>query len=125
MLLASSCNDKDIPKIPYVYVDLILYPNSLDYIPVGGYIYKNEGYRGIVIYRLNFEEFRIYERCCTYDPEKDCGKVDVNDSGLILGCECCGSQFEILEGSPTTGPASYSLFRYNHTYDGERLHIYN
>lgn len=122
----SACNEKDKPNIPYFYVDILLYPNTMDYIPVGGYLYKdNYGYRGILIYRLTYEEFRVYERCCTYDPDKECAQTKVDESGLILGCECCNSHFEILEGSPTTGPATYQLFRYNYTFDGEQLHIYN
>ena len=52
LLVAPGCNKDNQPLIPYAYVNRQLYPNTMDYIPVGGYIYLAEGYRGIVIYRL-------------------------------------------------------------------------
>jgi hypothetical protein len=67
LLIAVSCEKDKQPAIPYVYVNEVLFPNSLDYIPEGGYKYLNAGYRGIVVYR-QFNEFRVYERCCPYDP---------------------------------------------------------
>ena len=64
LMVVAGCGKDNQPQIPYVYVSLQLYPNSLDYIPTGGYKYiENAGYRGIVIYRLLPDEFRVYERC--------------------------------------------------------------
>lgn len=37
LLVVPGCNKEKQPQIPYVYVNLQLYPNSLDYIPVSGY----------------------------------------------------------------------------------------
>lgn len=60
ILWFSGCGKEEQPDIPYVYVNEILYHNSMDYIPVSGYLYVEAGYRGIVVYRQNLEEFSVF-----------------------------------------------------------------
>jgi len=125
LLVVPACNKDNQPQIPYVYVNLMLYPNTLDYIPVGGYRYENAGYRGILIYRLLPDEFAVFERCCPYDPEKTGARVSVDASGLQCTDSVCMSKFILLNGTPTQGPSPYSLMQYQYTYDGETLQIFN
>jgi hypothetical protein len=126
VLFALSCGKDKQPSIPYVYVNEVLYPNSLDYIPVGGYKYLNAGYRGIVIYRMLPDEFRVYERCCPYDPQKTNARINVNPDNVTAIDTVCKSHYVLLDGSPTgNGPSHYSLMTYNFSYDGEKLLIYN
>lgn len=125
LAIVPGCNKDNQPLIPYVYVNLQLYPNSLDYIPVGGYKYINAGYRGIVIYRLLPEQFGVYERCCPYDPEKTGARVSVDAAGSTCVDSICMSKFILYDGSPYGGPSPYSLMQYKYTYDGETLQIYN
>jgi hypothetical protein len=126
VLFAFSCDKDKQPTIPYVYINEMLYPNSMDFIPVGGYIYVNAGYRGLVVYRMLTDEFRVYERCCPYDPEKTNARIVVNSDNTTAIDSCCMSQFILLDGSPYgNGPSPYSLMTYNYSYDGERLMIYN
>lgn len=122
----SSCKkDKQTPVIPYVYVNLQLYPNNLDYIPVSGSVYVTGGYRGLIVYRMNTDEFLAYERCCPYDPDKDCARVQVEKSGITAVDSCCGSRYILTDGSPIQGPSGYSLQQYRTSYDGNQLRIFN
>ena len=125
VLFAFSCKKDKQPAIPYVFVNEILYPNSLDFINVSGYKYINAGYRGIVIYRLSNEEFRVYERCCPYDPEKANAKIIVEANNITAIDTVCKSRFSLVDGVPFQGPSRYSLMTYNYSYDGEKLLIYN
>jgi hypothetical protein len=107
----------------------------MDYIEDGGWVYvtANTPSRGIIVYRLFHESFKVYERTCTYDPDGcctsspvySCSKLLVESSGLTILDTCCNSQFLITDGTPFNGPATYSLKEYNTEYDGEVLHIFN
>jgi len=129
LFLSLSCGKENQPDIPYVYVYKELYPNSLDYIPIGGYIYVNAGYRGIVVYRLLQDEFRVYERCCPYDPENPNARIIVNSDNSTAIDTCCNSQYSlVLDGTPFgDGPSPYSLVSYYYNYDSysEKLTIYS
>jgi len=123
--LASCHKDKQTPVIPYVYVNIQLYPNTLDFIPVSGWVYVTGGYRGLIVYRMGSNEFMAYERTCPYDPEKDCARVQVESSGITAIDSCCGSRFVLTDGSPIKGPSGYPLQQYRTSYDGDLLRIFN
>jgi hypothetical protein len=125
LIVVPGCDKDNQPTIPYVNVNLQLYPNTLDFIPVGGYKYLSEGYRGIVIYRLLPEEFAVYERCCPYDPEKTGARISVDASNITCVDSVCMSKFVLTDGTPYSGPSPYSLMQYRWNYDGEVLYIYN
>lgn len=125
IFIIPGCGRENQPKIPYVYVNLLLYPNSLDFIPVGGYKYVNAGYRGIVIYRFQKDDFMVYERCCPYDPEKTGARIVVDPSGSTCVDSVCGSHYILYDGSPFKGPSPYLLMQYRYTYDGEVLQVFN
>jgi hypothetical protein len=126
LILTPGCRNDKQPSIPYVYVNLQLYPNSMDFIPVGGYKYVNGGYRGIIVYRQLQDEFSVYERCCPYDPEQTRARVYVDASGSTCTDSVCKSQFILYDGSPFKGLSPYSLMKYQCSYDGyDMLQIYN
>jgi nitrite reductase/ring-hydroxylating ferredoxin subunit len=126
LLLILGCGKDKQPQIPYVYVSLQLYPNSLDYIPYGGSLVKdNVGYRGIIIYHPLPNEFMVYERCCPNDPEATGARVVVDPGNSTCTCPICDSKFILYNGSPYEGPSPYSLMQYRTSYDGEVLMIYN
>ena len=119
---------KDKDEIPSVSVNILIDPNSTQYLELnapGGYLYLTGGVRGIIVYRLSQNEFMAYERDCPYQPSNSCALVEVEASGLTLIDSCCGSKFIITDGSVIKGPANRSLKYYNNTYDGNMLHIYN
>jgi len=123
----SSCK-KDKDAVPYVYTDFYIYstdPNFIALNAVQGWVYVTGGSRGVLIYRKSLNEFMAYDRPCTYNTTDPCGKVEVDLSNLICVDNCCGSKFLITDGSVQTAPAYVPLKRYQTTWDGTVLHVYN
>lgn len=112
-------------SIPYVYVNFSIYPNTLDFIPDGGWVTVSGGYKGIIIYRPMHEEFLAFERACPYDPLEDSARLEVETSGIIAVDPHCGSRFLLTDGSPVEGPATISLKQYRTRYDGYSLSVSN
>jgi Rieske Fe-S protein len=127
-LLLFSCN-KDGYEFPYATINTYLYPSNAEYGGLhfpGGTAYINGGVNGILIFQDYFNTYIAYDRACTNDPLNGCEQVYI-DSELTntLSCSCCDSQFLIYDGSVIRGPASHALHRYQTTFDGIRLSIYN
>lgn len=133
-----SCDKNEGPEIDPGYVNIFIQPNSTEYIELnspGGwvYLYANPPSRGIIVYRLSQDEFKAYERtptynpdeCCVYEPVVECARIVVDESGILANDTCSGSQYILLDGSVTKGPAQYGLYAFRTNYDGETLHIYN
>lgn len=129
LLLMSCGKDEKTPSqgiIPDVYVNFEIMPNGIDFLMAGDWkAYNGEGYRGVIIYRIDQFTFNAFERACPYDPQEECAIVEVDGSGLILVDSCCMSQYNILDGMPIGGPTSYPLKQYFTEYDGVRLHVFN
>ena len=114
--------------IPYASVNFTIYPDDVNYAPlnhIGGHMYFTGGVNGIVVYRVNYDTFAAYDRACSYDWEDLNSWLWMEDNGLILRDSCCGSQFNILDGTVISGPAYYPLKYYRTTYDGRRLRVHN
>ncbi len=130
LLTFASCKKKAVEStIPHRSVNILVYPNDPAYFDLsspGGHVYINGGYRGILIYRYNQEEFRVFDRACPYDPSEDCGRVHFESQGDVMVQDtCCLSTFQVIDGSVVSGPSTQPLKAYNHTFDGNELHIYN
>ncbi len=129
LIFTYSCDKKNEQGegiIPNVYVNFTIFPNTIDYIAPGSYKYYNDqGYRGIIIYQDVQNVFYAYERTCPYDPDKDCARVEVNESGVIAVDSCCMSQYLLLDGSPFSGPSTLPLKRYYIQYNGDALTVIN
>jgi nitrite reductase/ring-hydroxylating ferredoxin subunit len=123
--LISCRKDKQSPPIQPVYVNIQLYPNTLDYIPISGWRYVTGGNRGLIVYRMTSDQFMAYERTCPYDPQKEFARVNVNSTGIIAVDSVCGSQFVLTDGSPIKGPSGYPLNQYQTSYNGDLLRIFN
>jgi nitrite reductase/ring-hydroxylating ferredoxin subunit len=130
LIFIFSCKKDTIDSsIPFRQVNLLIYPNDPAYFDIsspGGHVYINGGYNGIIIYRFNQEEFRVFDRACPYDPLETCARVHFDSQGDVLVKDtCCLSRFQVIDGSVVSGPAAQPLKPYNHSYDGNVLHIYN
>ena len=129
LLLVFACKDEDDSQegiIPNVYVNFFLQPDGIDFIPVGNWKYYDyEGYRGVLIYRIDQFNFNAFERTCPYDPEEEYAIVEVDLSGILLIDSCCMSQYSILDGMPAGGPSNLPLKQYFTDYDGTTLQVYN
>lgn len=127
-LIFSSCERSNRSGIPYVPVNLQLTvsnPEFSNLLAVGGWVQIGGGSQGIIVYRFSPEEFRAYDRHCTFQIEENC-RVTVDNSDInAVDTECCDSKFLIIDGAPIDGPAAIGLQQYNTQFDGNTLLIYN
>jgi hypothetical protein len=130
LLILSSCkkdaDDQNQNFIPNVPVNFFIQPNTIDFIPAGSWkAYPSEGYRGVLIYRLDQVTFVAYEMTCPYDPEKECARVEVDPTSFTLLDSCCMSRYNLVDGMPIGGPATAPLLQYFTEFDGNYLQVYN
>lgn len=122
----TSCDDDPVDsQLPYVYVETTININNIQYddLRTRGYTYIQEGYRGIILYKVpDTGKYKAFERACTYQPENACGIVEVHQSGFYMEDPCCSSTFD-FEGVPTSGPARTRLREYFTLLDGTILTI--
>lgn len=120
-----SCR-KDSPqnRVPYVPVNIQIYPNSLDYIPISGWVYITGGNRGLVVYRMSEIEFFAYDRTCPYDPENLAARVRMEPSDISVVDTICGSKFILTTGYPFAGPSKSPLLQYKTYYDSGNQILY-
>ena len=115
--------------IPPVYVNFNVYPNDPLYLDLnyfGGHMYFTGGVNGVVVYRLSDWEFTAFDRACPFDwDDEEEPRVGVEESGITLKCEKCGSQYNILDGGVITGPSKYPLKQYYTKYDGMKLRVHS
>ncbi len=128
--LASGCSKDSTSNTgaPPVIVDFNINVNNPAYndlaVP-GGWVYLSGGNKGIIVYRKTIDEFVALDRLCMYQPAQSC-RVYVDDSQVIArDTICCGSGFLLIDGSVTQGPATLGLTRYNTTFNGTTLRIFN
>ena len=127
-VLIWSCNTKDnyIQEV-YVneYVDLSLPANS-NIITEGNSIFVNGGIDGIIIYHGVGDDYKVYDRNCSYQPSLACSVIDSVNSGIAF-CGCCTSAFLISNtGESINAPALLSLKTYNWSLNESNvMRIYN
>ncbi len=134
--LGLSCNkDKPCQDFPDTYINITLQPNTLDNIPIGGYVYvsANQPSRGLIVYRPFTDQFVAFERTCPYDPYEcclngditQCAALVVEGTGITIIDSCCMSRYLMVDGSPFEGPSPCPLYQYLTYYDGTYLRIFN
>lgn len=127
-LFCTACGGYEHPTVPYASVDFTISvgdPNHYKLNHDGGYEYLTGGVRGIIVYRLNNYTFKAYDRACPYDWEEPDSWLWVDPSGLMVCDSCCGSLFNIIDGTVVSGPARFPLKYYRATFDGMLLRIHN
>lgn len=128
ILLFAGCKRDRPGGVPLTPVDISINVNNPAYVDLavpGGWLYLTGGSLGIIVYRRSPDEFVAMDRHCPYQPEELC-RIVVDDSEVIArDTLCCGSAFLITDGSVTQGPSALSLQRYNTSFNGTTLRIYN
>jgi nitrite reductase/ring-hydroxylating ferredoxin subunit len=125
ILLVSCRKDSGDSRVPYVSVNIQLYPNGLDYIALGDWVYITGGNRGIVVYRMTEDQFFAYDRTCPYDPEILAARVVAESPGSIIVIDAvCGSSFTLTDGYPYAGPSKFPLQQYKTIYDSGSQTLY-
>jgi nitrite reductase/ring-hydroxylating ferredoxin subunit len=128
VLAVGGCKKEDAVVVPLTPVDIYLnltLPEYQDLQATGGWLYLTGGSEGLIVYRNSPDAFTAMDRHCTYQAADLC-HVTVDESGIIArDTTCCQSAFLLLDGSVTEGPAALGLKRYNTTFNGTTLHIFN
>ncbi|MEZ4757212.1 MAG: hypothetical protein R2817_10335 [Flavobacteriales bacterium] len=122
------CKREERGGVPISPVDISINVNNPAYADLavpGGWLYLSGGSLGILVYRSTPETFVALDRHCPYRTADLC-RVSVDESELIArDTTCCGSAFLITDGSVVEGPAALNLQRYNTSFNGTTLRIYN
>ena len=123
-----SCNDQN-DFIQDVYVNETIPLNLPEYSEVltpGNSIFVDGGVEGIIIYHAVGDNYKVYDRNCSYEPSLNCSRIDSVNSGIAY-CGCCASVFLISNtGEPINAPALLPLKTYNWTLDNNNiLRIFN
>jgi hypothetical protein len=127
-ILVFSCNSKE-DYIQNVYVDEYVNLNLPGYSELntsGGAIFTEGGVEGIIIYHGVGDDYKVYDRNCSYEPSLSCSVIDSVNSGIAF-CGCCTSAFLISNtGESINAPALLSLKTYNWSLDDNNvIHIFN
>tara|TARA_B110000003_G_scaffold261606_1_gene283493 strand:+ start:94 stop:507 length:414 start_codon:yes stop_codon:yes gene_type:complete len=126
-ILILSCNSKE-DYIQNVYVDEYVYLDhySEDLNISGSAIFTKGGVEGIIIYRGFGDDYKVYDRNCSYEPSLSCSVIDSVNSGIAF-CRCCTSMFNISNtGESINAPALLPLKTYNWKLtESNVMHIYN
>jgi len=126
----SSC-DKNRFEFPYVPVRVSMDLVNLDAIVGIGqheFLFDEEGVNGLIIFRNHSDEYFVFDRTCTYEPDFSCSVENDTTSFLHLTCPCCESQYFLDESGDAfvmRGPSRYSLVRYNSFMNGGLLTVSN
>lgn len=126
--LVPGCKKSERGGVPPTSVDISINVNNPAYADIqvpGGWLYLTGGSLGIIVYRSSTDAFVALDRHCPYQPENLC-RVFVDSTEVIArDTLCCGSAYLITDGSVTEPPAALNLQRYNTSFNGTTLRIYN
>ena len=76
-------------------------PQFIDLQVPGGFAFTSGGHQGLIVYNLNGNQFKAYDRLCPGQNISSCSQMTV-DANLRILCQCDDSEFNILNGAPLT-----------------------
>lgn len=103
--------------LPYVLVNETITLSNPEFINLqvpGGWAYANGGIKGIILYNINGNSFKAYERSCPHLLPSDCTRMTVEQS-FKMKCPCDQSEFNIINGTPLTTKINYIAKEYKAT----------
>ncbi len=124
------------PNYPNAVIDFTINLNQPAYYDlriVSNYVYMTSDpmstSRGLIVYRLSQDEFRVYDRlppnepnaCC--DSEGNCTRLVVDFPFVVDNCN--NIKYNIINGDIFEGDGVYPLIQYHSVFNGYELHIYN
>jgi hypothetical protein len=131
LLLTSSNCEREEFSFPYVPINLSLdLTADLGVVGVGetytGPSLSDYGVGGLIIYRADLFDYRVYDLTCTHEPDYSCSTEEDESFDGVTECPCCGSRYLIIQNADVLeGPAVYPLVEYNAVIDGGFLRIVN
>ena len=128
LFIFSTCNTKD-DYIQEVYVNIIVDLNLPEYSNLqasGNSIFIEGGVEGIIIYHGVGNDYKVYDRNCSFEPSLSCSKIDSVDAGIAY-CGCCSSAFLLSNNANAlNSPALLPLKAYNWSLGNNNiLRIFN
>ena len=112
----SSCtnnneNNDILPNIPVNETINLSLPSYDNLLVPGGWAYASGGINGIIVYNINGDQFKAYERSAPHLPSSNCSQMVV-ENNIRMKCLCDDSEFNILNGAPLTEGISYFAREY-------------
>ena len=109
-ILTIQCSDNRIENncVPFINVNETInldLPQFINLRVPGGWSYGPGGLQGLIIYNLDGNQFKAFDRLCPGQNPSSCSQMIVTDNLRIL-CPCDDSEFNILNGSPLTSGVS-------------------
>lgn len=142
LMLVVNCTKDQNTFLPYkkVYLPIPLATYNHLKIPGNSILFKNHGFKGVIVVCVNPElnQYYAYDACCPY--EKDFSGTLITEpvpglqtppgtvfSSAFFGiCNKCGSEFNLMaSGQPVKGPAIHYLQNYNIITSFEYLTVSN
>lgn len=128
LLIISSGCEKNNDYIPNIYVNIdidLSLPEYSELNALGNSIFIEGGNAGLIIYHFASNEYKVYDRNCSYQPSLACAYIDSVNSSVAY-CGCCTSAFLLhLDGTAANAPALLPLKKYNCILENQILHIFN
>lgn len=112
--LISCSSESDYIRDVYVNIEINLsLPEYSELNTIGNSILIEGGNKGIIIYKMGINEYKVYDRNCSYEPSLQCSYID-SISSTIAYCGCCSSAFLLdNNGLAVNSPALLPLKMYN------------
>ena len=116
ILVFSNCSTENQNNdiLPYVQinesVDLSL-PEFVNLNVPGGWAYGPGGIKGVIIYNINGNQFKAFERAAPHLQPSACSQMVVENS-LFMRCPCDDSEFQIINGAPRTNGITHAAREY-------------
>tara|TARA_Y100001954_G_C15595790_1_gene495500 strand:+ start:84 stop:494 length:411 start_codon:yes stop_codon:yes gene_type:complete len=127
IFLNNSCDNKEC-YVDDVYVNKIITLTDEEFEELqlnGSYKFIEGGNAGIIIYHMANNEFKAFDRICSYQSCSECSFIDSISSGIAY-CKCCTSAFLLDQnGNAINKPAIAPLKQYYCLTNGQILRIYN
>lgn len=116
LIIFSNCtgNSQNNDILPYVQVNETInlsLPEGQDLNVPGGWTTIQGGLSGIILYNINGNQFKAFERAAPHIPRSSCSQMVV-ENNIRMRCPCDDSEFNILNGAPLTDGISYSAREY-------------
>lgn len=126
-LIFNSCNNKE-DYIQDVMVDFninLSLPEYDELTALGAHIFVEGGNKGIIIYHFAINQYKAYDRNCSYEPSLECSYIDTINSSVAY-CNCCTSAFLLdQEGVAVNTPALLPLKQYQTILTNQELYVFN
>ena len=127
ILIIISCDNKEC-YVDDVYVNKLITLSDEEFIELqqnGSYKFIEGGNSGIIIYHISNNEFKAFDRICSYRSCNECSFIDSINSGIAF-CNCCTAAFLLdQDGNAVNKPAIAPLKQYYCLTNGQILRIYN